>query len=280
MRHNPYTGTFWIFLFFTVLVLQAASGSLFAQAPGYKEIGDSWLEKIHGKPVPEDQNSETTKESGSVSESEKNKATAEIPEVDQFSQTTPPEDAPSFTGTLLRFIFMMGIMIAVLYVILRYLKSKSGGLAFGGGGPVEVISSTPLMQGKSLQIIDIAGRLYAVGISDHGVNLITSIDDARSADKIRLYQSQKKETVPVNLLSELTSMIKKTDYRFWHGEGKEKPEADFQAVLQKEALTHTGDSNPDSEAGKSMDESESELSMLLSRQRRKIADLKSRKTEL
>ena len=286
MRHNPKnTRNQFLPALFAIYFFVPAGflTSLSAQAPGYDEVGNSWMEKIHGKTPAGESSAEQSKEEGdnpSKNENAENNSGSLSPQErnsEELKQLLPPEEeAPSFVGTLFRFVLMMGFMIALLYVLLRYLKNKSGGLAFGAGGLVEVIATAPLMQGKSIQIVDVAGRIYVLGVSDSGVNLITSIEDARSADKIRMFQSQKKDIVPQGLLTELTSLIKKSDYRFWHSEKEKDTDTsqDFRKILEKEtAAEFITEKLPE----KPPEETEAELTELLSRQRRKIANLKHKK---
>ncbi len=196
-----------------------------------QDIGESWLQKIHSQSDKDKPNPSTTQPSTSgessaepkqVTESETAKPTAPRP-VDGFSDRLSKQStneatnkAPSFMGSLMRLVVLLLVLVFVLYFIVRVLRSR--GVSFRKGDElVHVLVNIPLVQGKFLQVVDVAGKLLVLGVSEAGVQLLTSIDDGISADRIRLWQSQQKkpQVDPASLGERFIAILKGTDFRFW-----------------------------------------------------------------
>lgn len=131
----------------------------------------------------------------------------------------PRDEGPSLFSVIFRFFALMLVMIGLFYMGMRYLRNKSGVPAMGGGDLVQVLVSTPLVQGKFLQIVDVAGRLMVLGVSESGVQMLETIDDGVVADRIRIWQSRRaaNATVPGGLLEQIQRQLGQTDFRFWAG---------------------------------------------------------------
>ncbi|EMK16971.1 flagellar biosynthetic protein FliO [Leptospira kirschneri serovar Bim str. 1051] len=100
----------------------------------------------------------------------------------------PKDEGPGIAGTLLRVVFILGLLCAALYYILKYVsKNREGRLPVRG--EMSVLSSLILGPNKQLQIVEISQRLYVLGVADNGINLITEILDPEVKHRIL----QKKE---------------------------------------------------------------------------------------
>jgi len=262
MRHNLsivlFSCRFRCFALFVAMVLL---GHPVVAAPQQSDaIDESWMKTIH-----EGEGAPSAPENGGDP-----KAKSESPPPSEAAKRgealfQSPEAPPSFFEVVLKFVVMMGVMLGFLYGVLRFLKSRSGSL-MAGGELMRVVASLPLIGGKQLQIIDLAGKLYVLGVSDHGVNLITSVEDARTVEKIRLYEASRASFPASDLFSTWTRKLKGVDLKFWGG--KEDAERDrFRELLRQE--TGGGDEDAGSDY----------LNELLNRQKRKIERLKN-KTDL
>ncbi|MEQ9362888.1 MAG: flagellar biosynthetic protein FliO [Leptospirales bacterium] len=130
----------------------------------------------------------------------------------------PRSEGPSLFSVIFRFFGLMALMVGLFYVGMRYLRAKTGAPVMGGGGDlVQVLVSTPLVQGKFLQIVDVAGRLMVLGVSDSGVQMLETIDDGVVADRIRIWQSRRAVSgpLPTSLLDQVQGLFKTADFRFW-----------------------------------------------------------------
>ncbi|MCB1316111.1 MAG: FliO/MopB family protein, partial [Leptospiraceae bacterium] len=148
------------------------------------------------------------------------------------------DEAPSFFGVVFRFFGMMALMVALFYVAVRYIRKRAGGAFVSGNNDlVELVVSVPLVQGKFLQIVDVAGKLMVLGVSDAGVQMLSTVDDGITADRIRMWQSERGTvSVPDDLLTRITDMFKSADFRFWNHEGREdqNKKANFGEILRKQ----------------------------------------------
>lgn len=127
------------------------------------------------------------------------------------------DDGPSLFSVIFRFFGLMALMVGLFYLGMRYLRAKTGAPVMGGGDLVQVLVSVPLVQGKFLQIVDVAGRLMVLGVSDSGVQMLETIDDGVVADRVRIWQSRRAVNgpLPTSLLDQLQNVFKTSDFRFW-----------------------------------------------------------------
>jgi flagellar biogenesis protein FliO len=166
----------------------------------------------------------------------------------------------------------MGAMTALLYLVLRYMRSRSGTIG-SGSELVQVIASIPILQNKYIQIVDLAGKLLVLGVSENGIHLIHTVDDARTADRIRLYQSHRRDLPAAGLLSDLKRFLKKEGFLERHAapaDGEKTKRDAFESILARE----TG--QPEAKAESEEDQIEY-MKGLLKRQRTKIENLKREK---
>lgn len=152
----------------------------------------------------------------------------------------------SFLSVVFRFVAILAVMLGGFYMFARYTRGRRG-LSGTGGDLVQVVASVPLIQGKFLQVVDMAGRLLVLGVSDQSVTLLSEVSDARTADRIRVWQSQNRSVPEAarGALSRLTNLIRGTDFRFWNaaGEGASgAPErVSFRSVLRSEGGSAVAD---------------------------------------
>ncbi|MGD8191025.1 flagellar biosynthetic protein FliO [Brevibacillus ginsengisoli] len=114
---------------------------------------------------------------------------------------------PSGWTFLFQVIFSLGLIVVLIYLLLRFLGSKNL-KGFNQNGAVKVISTVPLGNGKNLQIVMIADSLYLLGVGND-VNLIRYIPNGEEAD---LILSEVEMNPPnIGLLQSLLSLRKKQD---------------------------------------------------------------------
>ena len=175
----------------------------------------------------------------------------------------PQKEAPSFSSAALRFILFLSLLGLLLYFGLRFFRSRNQGLFHRGGDLVQLLVSVPLVQGKFLQIVDVAGQLLVLGVSDAGVQLLTNVSEGISADRIRLWQSrQGPELPPNNMLDKLTAIIKGSDLSFLSTQTKQN----FASVLKQFSGQPTNKKTEEEGSDKA-----AELKRLLLRQKRELS---------
>lgn len=85
-------------------------------------------------------------------------------------------------GLLVQFIFSLGLILLLIYFLLRFLAKRQIGGA-GRNGGMKVISSISVGNGKSMQVVQIGDSLYVVGVGD-AVTLLRHISPGDEMDTI------------------------------------------------------------------------------------------------
>jgi len=89
---------------------------------------------------------------------------------------------------MMRTLLVLGLLAAGFYMFVRFIQQKSG-IQLTGQSVVQVLSVVPLGQGKTLHVVDMAGKVYLLGVSDNNINLLTEVKDRDEIDRIRLLSS-------------------------------------------------------------------------------------------
>lgn len=106
-----------------------------------------------------------------------------------YNYEQPQVEEESYVWLIFKTIFVMGVLIAGFYYFFKFITQKVAITAIGQE-VVTILSVVPLGQNKFLQVVDIAGRVYVLGVSDNNINLITEIKDKDDIDRIRLLSSK------------------------------------------------------------------------------------------
>ncbi len=106
-----------------------------------------------------------------------------------YNYEQPQVEEESYVWLIFKTIFVMGVLIAGFYYFFKFITQKVAITAIGQE-VITILSVVPLGQNKFLQVVDIAGRVYVLGVSDNNINLITEIKDKDDIDRIRLLSSK------------------------------------------------------------------------------------------
>jgi flagellar protein FliO/FliZ len=93
----------------------------------------------------------------------------------------PPSQWEMF-GTFLYVIFILGIIIGLIVLLIKFLSKNSRNFYSAKG--IHLLAGIQLGQNKSLQMVEIGNRIYVVGVGEN-VQLIDKIDDEAEAERIR-----------------------------------------------------------------------------------------------
>ena len=93
------------------------------------------------------------------------------------------EEESSLLWILVKITMVFTILAILFYYALRFL-SINRNERFPVKGLMRVLSSLPISGGKEVQIIDVGGMLFVIGISEGGVTLIKEIDSQEIKEKI------------------------------------------------------------------------------------------------
>ncbi|NIQ18342.1 MAG: flagellar biosynthetic protein FliO, partial [Candidatus Aenigmarchaeota archaeon] len=130
-------------------------------------------------------------------------------ELVQESPQTPGEEAPAVEGIpeyeyeepdfgenkvsypmlILRTVAVLGAIIVGLYLLFKFLvKNKSKIVT--NSDVIKVLATYPLASNRMIQVVDIAGQVLVLGVSDSNINLITEVEDKEVVDRIKLLSSK------------------------------------------------------------------------------------------
>ena len=106
-----------------------------------------------------------------------------------YNYEQPQVEEESYVWLIFKTIFVMGVLVAGFYYFFKFITQKVAITAIGQE-VITILSVVPLGQNKFLQVVDIAGKVYVLGVSDNTINLITEIKDKDDIDRIRLLSSK------------------------------------------------------------------------------------------
>jgi flagellar protein FliO/FliZ len=95
----------------------------------------------------------------------------------------PSDEDTSLLWILVRITFVFAILAGIFYYALRFL-SKNRDARFPVKGLMRVLSSLPLANGKEVQILDVGGMLFVLGLSENGITLIKEIESPEIKEKV------------------------------------------------------------------------------------------------
>lgn len=117
------------------------------------------------------------------------------------------ENKTSWFSQFLKTTFLLAIIIGIFYGILRIYRFRKQ-LQVNESEAVKILYQYPLMPGKYLQIVQISGKIYFLGVSDSGIQLISEIKDQDHYHRIQLDIEKENSLPQIDFLSELTKVIK------------------------------------------------------------------------
>jgi flagellar biosynthetic protein FliO len=108
-----------------------------------------------------------------------------------YDYTAPDfgESRVSYSFLVLRTLAVLAILVIVVYLVFRvFLRNRHKIVA--GTDVIKVLATYPLAGNKSLQIVEVAGKVLILGITDSNINLITTLEDKETIDRIKLERSK------------------------------------------------------------------------------------------
>ncbi len=121
--------------------------------------------------------------------------TANISQNNQYEYEKPTVEEESYVWLIIKTLIVLGALIGGFYFFYRFVTKKTGTQILGRD-VIKILSIVPVGQNKFLQVIDLAGRIMVIGVSDSNINLITEIQDKNEIDRIRLLSSKSSPIQP------------------------------------------------------------------------------------
>lgn len=101
----------------------------------------------------------------------------------------PQEPEGSAFWEFIKVIFVLLLFGGGFYFFYRFISQKVG-LNIAGQEAIRTLSMVPVGPNKTLQIIDVAGKVFLIGVTDSSINMITEIKEKDDIDRIRLLSSR------------------------------------------------------------------------------------------
>lgn len=153
-----------------------------------------------------------TKSSASDQKESKNKGTetieTETNEAESNNEVSVVEESPSFFSLLLQLFFYTGIVIVMIYGLIKFLairqrKYQHNQVFLNLGG-------TPLGANKSLQLVKIGGRMYLLGVAEQ-ITLIKEITEEEEVSIIEGNLKEQESVISKNFVEILQTKLLKKD---------------------------------------------------------------------
>ncbi len=140
--------------------------------------------------------------------------------------------SPNMTGSLLWVIVSLAIVITLIVLLIKWLSVRNR--SWGANRSMRSLGGVALGQNNSLQVVEIAGKVYIVGVGEN-VTLIDKVDDEEEARSVIAALERQPDAIwPMNLASGMLGKLKRR-------EGADQPEpskeqwnqsSSFQSLLQ------------------------------------------------
>jgi len=103
-----------------------------------------------------------------------------------YENADPKPTEVSWISTLAYIISLFAVFAFV--VVMAYVASRLLSQRFGQGmanGSSRVMEHLPLGPNRSVCIVEMAGRMFLLGVTEHSITMLSEIDDAEEIERLR-----------------------------------------------------------------------------------------------
>ncbi len=90
---------------------------------------------------------------------------------------------PAFLKILFALAVVLGLMVAAVYLMRRFMNQSSSG--HRDGSLIQVVSTRYLGPKSSILLVDVLGKGIVVGLSNGQMTLLAAIDDGQALEKMK-----------------------------------------------------------------------------------------------
>ncbi|HSV97197.1 MAG TPA: flagellar biosynthetic protein FliO [Spirochaetota bacterium] len=156
---------------------------------------------------------EQVADNGAASGEKKAKDAPEAGAEDLYRYEEPTVEEESYAWTIIKTLIVIGMLVGGFYYFFRFVTRRAG-IQLPGGAGVQTLLVSPMGPNKFLQVVDLAGRVLVLGVTDSSINLIMEIKEKDEVDRIRLISTKSPSAQPGGfhefLTTQLGKIIKKT----------------------------------------------------------------------
>jgi flagellar biogenesis protein FliO len=95
---------------------------------------------------------------------------------------------------------VVGIMIAAMYCIKKYMKGVGTGI--DDGRFIKILSTRYIGPKCSIMLVDILDSVIAIGLANNQITMLTTISDQKSLERLNDFEKEKKN--PISLFNNLS----------------------------------------------------------------------------
>ncbi|NQT34123.1 flagellar biosynthetic protein FliO [bacterium] len=106
----------------------------------------------------------------------------------------------------MKVILLLVLVIVLIWVCLGLLR-RAMGMRGGGNNGVIMAGGVPLGQRKSIQFIKIGSTLYLVGVTDHHISLIDTVEDEDKIEDIINIRTPSNKQLFSTMLKKVTGKL-------------------------------------------------------------------------
>lgn len=111
----------------------------------------------------------------------------------------------SYPLMVLRTVIVLAVIVIGIYLIFRFLVKNKNKL-MADTDIIKVLASYPLTANRMIQVVDIAGKILVLGVTDSSINLITTVEEKEVIDQIKLLNS-KEAKIPGSFREQFFKLI-------------------------------------------------------------------------
>lgn len=101
------------------------------------------------------------------------------------AETPGGNSSPSVTGAFLRVIVALTVVLGVVVGLVYGLRRISPRFQNTSDGVVRVLAQVPLGPSQFLSVVDIAGTVVVLGVTDHTVTALSEVEDVAVVNRLR-----------------------------------------------------------------------------------------------
>jgi flagellar protein FliO/FliZ len=120
-------------------------------------------------------------------------------------ETFPPIETGNIAMNLVNVILVLAVIVILIVLLIRFLGRRN--LSMTGGRPIRTIGAVGVGPNKSLQIIELGGSLYLIGVGEN-ISMLDKISDPAEVSSILSAleeHSTGQNLFPAKLISKLRS---------------------------------------------------------------------------
>ncbi|MCX7678571.1 MAG: flagellar biosynthetic protein FliO [Spirochaetes bacterium] len=101
-------------------------------------------------------------------------------------------ETQSYGWLIFKTLMIIALLVGGFYYFFRFVTKKTG-IQILGKDMVHVLSIVPLGQNKYLEVVDLAGKVLVLGVTDSNISFITEITEKEQIDRIRVMSAKTAE---------------------------------------------------------------------------------------